>query len=38
MSVHQGGGLRLPCNDQMDKVINLFIIWPFHYGPEPAIN
>ena len=26
---------RFPCNDQ---VIKLFIIWPFHYGPEYAIN
>ena len=38
MSIRQGGGLRFPCNDRMDKVNKLFIIWPFRYGPEPAIN
>ena len=31
-------GLRFPCNDWMDEVNKLFITWPFHYGPEPAIN
>ena len=30
--------LRFPCNDRMDEVNKLFIIWPFHCGPEPAIN
>ena len=25
-------------NDQTDEVNKLFLIWPFHYGPEPAIN
>ena len=31
--------LRFPCNDQTDEVnIKLFILWPFHYGPKPAIN
>ena len=37
-STHQGRGLRFPCNDRTDKVNKLFIIWLFHYGPEPAIN
>ena len=26
------------CNDQTDEINKLFIIWPFHYGPKPAIN
>ena len=38
MSIHQGRGLRFPCIDRMDKVNKLFIIWPFHYGPELVIN
>ena len=38
MSIHQGRGLRFPCIDRMDKVNKLFIIWPFHYGPEVLIN
>ena len=30
--------LRFPCNDQTDEVnIKLFILWPFHDGPKPAI-
>ena len=29
---------RWICNDRTDEVNELFIIWPFHYGPEPAIN
>ena len=37
-SIHQGRGLRFPCNDRMDEVNKLFILWPFHYGSEPAIN
>ena len=40
-SVHQGlrsERSRFLCNDQMDEVNKLFIIWPFHYGPEPVIN
>ena len=28
-SIHQGRGLRLPCNDRTDEVNKLFIIWPF---------
>ena len=28
-SIHQGQGLRVPCNDRMDEVNKLFIIWPF---------
>ena len=27
-----------PVYDRMDEINKLFIIWPFHYGPEPAIN
>ena len=37
-SIHQGLGLRFPCNDRTDEVNKLFIIWPFHHGPDPAIN
>ena len=33
-----GRGLRFPCNDREDDVHKLFITWPFHYGPEPAIK
>ena len=36
--LYQGRGLTFPCNDRMDEVNKLYIIWPFHYGPEPAIN
>ena len=28
-SIHQGRGLRFPCNDRTDEVNKLFIIWPF---------
>ena len=28
-SIHQGRGLRFPCNDRTDEVNRLFIIWPF---------
>ena len=28
-SIHQGQGLRFPCNDRTDEVNKLFIIWPF---------
>ena len=39
LQANQGLGLRLPCNDQTNEFNKLFIIiWPFHYGPEPAIN
>ena len=38
LRLHQGQGLRFPCNDQTDEVNKLFITWPFHYGPEPAVN
>ena len=34
----QGPGLRFPCNDWTVEFNKLFIIWPFHYGPEPEIN
>ena len=34
----QGRGLRFLCNDWTDKVNKLLIIWPFHYGLEPAVN
>ena len=27
-----------PCNYLTEEVYTLFIIWPFHYGPELAIN
>ena len=27
-----------PCNDRMDELNKIFIIRPFHYGPEPAIK
>ena len=37
-SILQGWGLRFPCNDQTDEIYKLFIIWPFHYGPELAMN
>ena len=37
-SILQGWGLRFPCNDQTDEIYKLFIIWPFLYWPEPAIN
>ena len=37
-SMHQGRGLRFPCNDRADEVNKLFILRPFYYGPEPAIN
>ena len=37
-SILQGWGLRFPCNDQTDEIYKLFIIWLFHYGPEPAMN
>ena len=30
-SIHQG-------KDWVDKVSKLFIVWPFHYRPEPMIN
>ena len=30
-SIHQG-------KDWVDKVNKLFIVWPFHYRPEPMIN
>ena len=36
--LQQGRGLRFLCNDWTDKVNKLLIIWPFHYGPEPAVN
>ena len=29
-SIHQGRGLRFPCNDRTDEVNKLFIIWPFY--------
>ena len=29
--------LRFPGNDETDAVNKFFIIWPFHYGPKPAI-
>ena len=29
---------RFPCKDRTDEVNKLSIKWPFHYGPEPAIN
>ena len=29
---------RFSCKDRTDEVNKLFIKWPFHYGPEPAIN
>ena len=29
---------RFPCKQRTDEVNNLSIKWPFHYGPEPAIN
>ena len=29
---------RFPCKDRTDEVNKLSIRWPFHYGPEPAIN
>ena len=25
-------------DDRTEEVNKLFIIWPFHYGPEPALN
>ena len=28
-SIHQGLGLRFPCNDRADEVNKLFIVWPF---------
>ena len=28
-SIHQGQGLRFPCNDRTDEVNKSFIIWPF---------
>ena len=28
-SIHQGRGLRFPCNDRKGEVNKLFIIWPF---------
>ena len=32
MYIHQGRGLRLPCNDRTNEVnIKLFIIWSFQY-------
>ena len=40
-SIHQSlrsERLRFPCNDRVDEVNKLLIIWPFHYGPEPGIN
>ena len=37
-SIHQGRGLTFPRNDRSDEIIKLYIIWPFHYGPEPAID
>ena len=38
-SIHQGRGVTSLCNDRRtDEVNKLFIIWPFHYGSEPAIN
>ena len=30
-------GLRFPCNDRTLR-LKLLIVWPFRYGPEPAIN
>ena len=39
-SINQGRGLRFPCKDRTDevnKVNNVFVVWPFHYGHEPAI-
>ena len=27
-SIRKGRGLRFPCNDRMDEVNKLFIIWP----------
>ena len=29
---------RFPCKDRTEEVNKLSIKWPFHYGPEPAIN
>ena len=29
---------RFPCKDRTDEKNKLSIKWPFHYGPEPAIN
>ena len=37
-AIHLGQGLRFPCNDCINKVNKSFFIWPFHYGPEPAIS
>lgn len=37
-SIHQGRGLRFPWYEQTGEVNKLFIIWPFHCGPEPKIN
>ena len=31
-------GQTFPCNDRMDELNKIFIIRPFHYGPEPAIK
>ena len=28
--------MKFPSNDSVDKVNKLFIMWPLHYGPEPA--
>ena len=39
-SINQGRGLRFPFKDRTDevnKVNNVFVVWPFHYGHEPAI-
>ena len=36
--IHQGRGLRFPCNDRTGEINKLSIIWPLHYGPEPAIK
>ena len=37
-SIHQGRGLRFPWYERTGEVNILFIIWHFHYGPEPKIN
>ena len=36
--IYQGRGLRFPCNDRMDKVNKLFIIWPFQGNEYVVVN
>ena len=37
-SIHQGRGLRFPCNNRTEEINKLIIKWLFHCGLETTIN